>query len=85
MWRQHQDNYSNGLGTAYYYKNGYIPVPGINYDNSSLNIPFDSRNDYSSATKMGFGKKHYSTYTVAYLAQSAKVKKLGMVLFLNKD
>ena len=75
MWRQHQDNYSNGLGTAYYYKNGYIPVPGKNYDNSNLNIPYDSRNDYSSATKMGFGKKHYSTFTVAYLAQSDEVKK----------
>ena len=56
---------SRGLGMAYYYDNGYVPVPSKDHDNSSLGVPFSNDNDYSDATKMGFGD-HPSTYTVAY-------------------
>ena len=74
MWKQHKDRNSNLLGTAYYYSGGkYIPVPGNDYDKSSLNIAYDKSNDYSSATKMSFGD-HPSRYTVSYIAQSNSVK-----------
>ena len=66
-WRQQVDVNSRGLGTAYYFDNGYVSVPGKDYDNSSLGIPFSNDNNYSDATKMGFGN-HSSTYTVAYIS-----------------
>ena len=68
-WRQRVDVNSGGLGIVYYYDNGYVSVPGKDYDNSSRCIPFSNDNDYSDATKMGFGD-HPSTYTVAYISQS---------------
>ena len=62
-WRQrvHVDVNSTGLGIAYYYDNGYVSVPGKDYDNSSLGIPFSNGNNYSNTTKMGFGD-HLLTY-----------------------
>ena len=53
---------------AYYYDGGYVPVPGKDYDNSSLHVPYSNDNDYSDATTMSFGD-HPARYTVAYILQ----------------
>ena len=63
-WRQKVDIYSRELGIAYYYDDGYIPVPGKDYDNSSLHVPYSSDNDYSDATRMRFGLNIFWTSLV---------------------
>ena len=68
-WKQQEDTNSRGLGIAYYYDNGYVPVPGKDYDKSSLHVPYPNDVDYSDATKVSFGDRPV-TYTVAYISQS---------------
>ena len=78
------DNNSRGMGIAYYYDNGYVPVPGKDYDNSSLHVPFSNDNDYSDATKMGFGD-HPARYTVAYISQSPKTATAWVKFILDES
>ena len=83
-WRQKVDLYSRGLGIACYYDDGYVPVWGKDYDNSSLNIPFSSDNDYSDATMMSFGD-HPATYTAAYISQSPQTAKAWVKFSLDES
>lgn len=76
-FKQTRDTTSNGLGTAYYYNSGYVPVPGKNYDPHDLGVNYGT---YAGATYMGFGltdppkgSGHASTYTVTWLEQSKDV------------
>ena len=82
-WTQREYSNSTGLRIAYYYDNCYVLVPGKNYDNSSLRIPFCSDNDYSDATMMGFGD-HPSTYTVAYISQYSQTAQAWVKFMLSK-
>ena len=71
------------MGIVYYYDNGYVSIPGKDYDNSSLCIPFSNDNDYSEATEMGFGD-HPSTYTVAYISQSPQAARAWVKFILDE-
>lgn len=83
MWKQHKDTNSEMLGTAYYYSGGkYRPVPGNDYDNSSLHNSYNKQNDYSDATVMSFGNRS-STYSVAYIAQNENVDNAWTGFILN--
>ena len=77
-WRQ------KGLGIAYYYDDGYVPVPGKDCDNSSLNIPFSSDNNYSDTTMMSFGD-HPATYTIAFILQSPQTAKAWVKFILDES
>ena len=85
-WRQLEDNSSRGLGIAYCYDNGYVPVPGKDYDNSSLHTPYsnDNLNDYSNATRMSFAD-HPPTYTVAYISQSPQTARAWVKFILDES
>ena len=76
-FKQTRDTTSNGLGTAFYYNSGPVPVPGKNYDPHDLGVNYGT---YAGSTYMGFGlvdppkgSGHASTYTVTWLEQSKNV------------
>ena len=83
-WRQRKDVNSRGLGIAYYYDGGYIPVPGKDYDNSSLRVQFSKDNAYSDATMMSFGY-HPALYTAAYISQSPRASKAWVKFILDES
>ena len=76
--------YSGGLGIAYYYDNGYVPVPGKDYDNSSLHVPFSNDIDYSNATRMSFCD-HSATCTVANISQSPHTALVWVKFILDES
>ena len=82
-FKQTRDNYTNGLGTAYYWPdNKFVPVPGNNYDTSKLHLEYSYyRRNMMDGTKMGFGlddppggSGRYSDITVGFIRQSEQVQ-----------